>query len=286
MNTENVSLIEAGVLTVTAPALPGFVWRAKGFEAAQRRAWSAAALRDEFAKLPEELWRPAPVAATVAGDWFCPAGRLKELRRACHKEIGAALAKMPLEAGPGERALLAFARDSRMESPAPQFPELSGKSLAIPGFLAEADLPHWRERVQEAWQKGVRIFRLGGIHALALVRELPETERILIAVPPWPVANAQAAGLLKELGVTAAEAHPELPEEAFAALQTRSSLPVRPCSRPTPLLVTRMRIPVEGVITDRQGRNFRLERERATGLTKLWAADGNELEIFRKSDSY
>jgi len=278
--------LEAGKITATLPALPDFVWSAEGFEVARNRAWSAADLQTEFAKLPEELWRPAPVIAAVAGDWFCPAGRLKELRRACQRAVGAALAQTPQSAGAGAQSLLAFARDYRRERTAPHPAMPTGASLLIPGFLPEAEWERWREKVREAWQKGVRIYRLGGIHALSLVRDLPEKERFLLAVPPWATANSIAAALLTELGVNAAEAHPELPEAALTALQKHSPLPILPCSGPTPLLTTRMVLPVEGVLSDRQGRRFRLERERGTGLTNLWADDGRAEETFRKSDAY
>lgn len=277
--------LAGGALTVEASFPPGFRWRQEGFEPARQRAWTESALAEELSKPMPGPWRAIPQKITVEGEWFCPAGALKIMRRELHAALVEAMDRQARQPEPSDLALLRFHQDYMAKRPETGTAVMPEQVLTIPGFVAEADLPRWRDRVRRAWREGVRCFRLGGLHALEFIRELPPEDLMLQAVWPWPAANSAATELLRELGLQSLEPWAELPQPALAELNAHSALPLLPQPPTIALLATRMTLPPLARITDRQQRTFRIVRDAESGLT-LVLAEGDVLPIFRANDRY
>ena len=248
-------------------------WQASiDFAPAKQRPFEAATAEAEFAAGVPEPWAADPVQAEVEGAFFVPSSACRELRRNFWEWAAARLAGRELQ--PEIPAALERFRASRRGVPEPASPlpeREGGAELTIPAFLPEGELAAWRGKIQQAYASSVRRFRIGGIHALELLRPFPEVE--IVAVFPLPVTNSLAAQLLCEERVCAAEPFAELDRESLAALRERSPLPLIRHSGPVPLLVTRAELPAAGEWRDGRGRRFRVEKEKGSGLTLLFAAD-------------
>lgn len=156
-------------------------------------------------------------------------------------------------------------------------PAPEGERMILPGFTPEAELPALRKRLRAACDSGVRVFQIGALHGLELLREFPDVR--IIAGFPLPVCNSEAVRELKCRGVCAVEPFAELDEEALAAFREKSPLPLVESDRSgAALLVTRLELP-GSAWTDGRGRRFRVVRE--NGLSKLYAAEPVD---FRKNE--
>ena len=239
------------------------------FAPARQRPLDAATVEAEFAAGVPEPWEAAPVHAEVEGAFFVPSSTCRELRRNFWEWAAARLAGRELH--PEIPAALERFRVFRRNPPKPpeSLPlEQDMAELRIPAFLPEGELPKWRERISQAYDTGVRRFRIGGIHGLELLRPFAGVE--IIAEFPLPVTNSLAALLLREEGVCAAEPFAELDRRSLSALRTASPLPLLRCPGQVPLLVTRAVLPA-GEWRDERGRRYRVEPGAESGVTLLFA---------------
>lgn len=245
-------------------------WQASvDFAPAKQRPLDAATVEAAFAAGVPEPWEAAPVHAVVEGAFFVPSSSCRELRRSFWEWAAGRLAGRELH--PEIPAALEKFRALRRNPPKPpeSLPlEQNMAELRIPAFLPEGELPKWRERISQAYDAGVRRFRIGGIHGLELLRPFAGVE--IIAEFPLPVTNSLAALLLREEGVCAAEPFAELDRRSLSALRTASPLPLLRCSGPVPLLVTRAVLPA-GEWRDERGRRYRVEPGAESGVTLLFA---------------
>ena len=245
-------------------------WQASvDFALAKQRPLDAATVEAAFAAGVPEPWEAAPVHAVVEGAFFVPSSSCRELRRSFWEWAAGRLAGRELH--PEIPAALEKFRALRRNPPKPpeSLPlEQDMAELRIPAFLPEGELPKWRERISQAYDAGVRRFRIGGIHGLELLRPFAGVE--IIAEFPLPVTNSLAALLLREEGVCAAEPFAELDRRSLSALRTASPLPLLRCSGPVPLLVTRAVLPA-GEWRDERGRRYRVEPGAESGVTLLFA---------------
>ena len=245
-------------------------WQASvDFALAKQRPLDAATVEAAFAAGVPEPWEAAPVHAVVEGAFFVPSSSCRELRRSFWEWAAGRLAGRELH--PEIPAALEKFRALRRNSPKPpeSLPlEQDMAELRIPAFLPEGELPKWRERISQAYDAGIRRFRIGGIHGLELLRPFAGVE--IIAEFPLPVTNSLAALLLREKGVCAAEPFAELDRRSLSALRTASPLPLLRCSGPVPLLVTRAVLPA-GEWRDERGRRYRVEPGAESGVTLLFA---------------
>lgn len=242
------------------------------FAPAKQRPFEAAAAEAEFAAGVPEPWAACPVRAEVEGAFFVPSSACRELRRKFWEWAAPRLAGRELqpEIPAALEAFRAFRR-SAPECPGAFSESTAAAEFVIPAFLPEGELAAWRKRIVQAYDSGVRRFRIGGIHALELLRPFPEVE--VIARFPLPVTSSLAAQLLRGEGVTAAEAFAELDRESLAALKARSPLPILRCTGPVPLLATRLELSAKGMWRDERGRRFRVERSSEEELTLLFSAE-------------
>ena len=211
----------------------------------------------------------------VEGAFFVPASLLKTLRREFWEWAAQRLRPENLRPELAE-ALYRFYRDSRaLPGEVPPVPE--GERMILPGFTPEAELPALRKRLRAACDSGVRVFQIGALHGLELLREFPDVR--IIAGFPLPVCNSEAVRELKCRGVCAVEPFAELDEEALAAFREKSPLPLVESDRSgAALLVTRLELP-GSAWTDGRGRRFRVVW--GNGLSKLYAAEPVD---FRKNE--
>ncbi len=281
--------LDAEGLHVTAPAFPEFEFHSENFAAAERCATEAAALKSVFESGAPDGWRGKVRHCRIDGNWFCPGSVLKNLRRELWTALAPNLNCLAARPRTGDQAQAAFQRDcqARGAAPVPPLPELNAREVFfIPGFIAEGDLKLWRQKLADAYARKVRTFALGGLHGLALLRELAPAGRdvVLMAVPPWPVANSQAVELLRSLGVAAFMPWVELPAGELELLAAHSSLPELPQPADFELLATRCPIP-ESALVDRLDRRFTVRYDGQEKLYKLYAA-APAVEKFRAGEHY
>jgi hypothetical protein len=166
-----------------------------------------------------------------------------------------------------KRTLDSFINALEAEKGSTEIPE-PPQTFEIPGFISESDLPEWEQKISRAAKSGIRFFRAGGIHALTLLKNIPEAQ--LTGVFPLSVTNSQCAALLKENGFVSAAFSPELPPKTIPELLSRSPLPLYRTSAPVPLLVSRTKLAPEGIWQERSGTKLRLDFDPEEKLWKLW----------------
>ncbi len=256
------------------------------FAPAERKAFSREEALREFSSGVPEPWAAGTVDVEVEGRFFVPASLHKQLRREFWQWAAERLRPESVRET-GAEAMARFYADygdrpgQGNPPPLPAAPE----SFLIPAFLPEFELAAARNMVREAYRRGIRRFRIGGLHALELLRGLDGAE--IVAEFPLPVSNSLAAELLSGFGVRQVEAEPELEPAALAELQARSPLPVTVREEETPLLVTRLPLPA-GEWRDGRGNRFRVEREGELSLLFQPGEGGPEhpagVRPFRLSD--
>ena len=255
--------------------LPGFLWRREvAFKPAEQHPATPEAIEKTFSAGAPAPWSAAEVSATLRGrPFFLPPALLKELRREFWTCALEALKTVDVKQAAKE-AIRAFAASLAPSLSGP-LPELTG-AFEIPAFIAEAELPLWKRKIDAACKRGVRTFRIGGFHALKLLEGVPEP--VIAGVFPLSVTNSQCAALFRKLGFSCAALSPELPERSTALLRERSVLPLFP-DAPPPLLVSRAVISPEGVWRDRSGVELRLDFD---PVEKLWKL--RKLEVEKKQN--
>ncbi len=225
----------------------------------------------EFGEGVPEPWRAGNIAATVDGNYFLPASEGKKMRRAFWEWARELLQSDPAEAA-GAAGLARFREDRRNHIVAPPVAGYAPE-FRIPGFIPESEVAFQRDQIALAYRQGVRNFAVGSWHGWELLREYSGINRL--ALPPFPVANSQAAALAAELGAAAFAPWTELEQEAVDLLGRNTALPVcAEVSAPTELLVSRAELGITGAITDGRGNRFRLEYDRQAGLTRLYPEAG------------
>ena len=245
--------------------LPGFLWRRElALGPAEQHPATPEAIEKTFAAGAPAPWSAAGVSATLKGEpFFLPPALLKGLRREFWACALGALKEVDVKQAAAE-AVRAFAASLVPGAPGP-LPDLAG-AFEIPAFIAEEDLPFWKRKIDSALRQGVRVFRIGGFHALKLLEGAPKC--VIAGVFPLSVTNSRCAALFRELGFACAALSPELPERSAALLRERSDLPLFP-DVPPPLLVSRAVISPEGVWHDRSGVELRLGFDPVEKLWKL-----------------
>lgn len=240
------------------------------FAPARERAFSREDALREFSSGVPEPWRAEPLTVEISGAFFVPASRCKQLRREFWNWAAARLRPDSIrDAGVGAMARFYFDYRKRPGGEAGVSPAVPGDGIfQVPAFLPEGELAKTAAAIREAYRRGVRRFRIGGLHAFELLRGLEDLE--IETEFPLPVSNSLAAELLRDLGVCRVEAEPELDAAALAEFCGRSPLPVTERARETPLLVTRLPLPA-GEWRDGRGNRFRVERR--GGLSQLFAGE-------------
>ena len=187
--------------------------------------------------------------------------------------------------------MLRFYRDYQQMSAA--LPAADGRKaqLTIPGFVSESDLDYFRKQIRRAARDGVVDYAVGGLHGIMLLaEELKSLKNINVStVYPLPVANSQAAKLLKRFAVKAFEPWVELPESELVLLQEHSPLVMTEPSGNCELLATRVPLKMQKLI-DKNDQAYCVKYDPHEKLYKLFASEDKNtcsaLEKFRRNPSY
>ena len=258
---------------------------------ARNHAVSPADLQAAFAA-GSESFAAGRIDAAVSGEWFLPAGQLKELRRNfwnwAEQNIPHDLLRR--RAARGLERFLADWRDSEDPARPGNFPDCSaggkddalqgctardiefaqaGDEVILPQFVPETELPALRRRIGSLLNAGAKVFRLTSFFQFALFPEAFRAGIVLKTMFPFPVCNSQSVLVCREFGAAGVQAWIELGQEDLALLQAHSPLPLeayvygRPC-----IFLTRADLPSpSGFISDSHSNRFELEkRENLAGL--------------------
>ena len=267
-----IELDENG-LHITAPELLEFEFHSENFASAEKCAVSEQDLQEVFSATSDSL-RGNVVSVKISGKWFAPRSVLKNLRRELFTALQREISKIAAQPTNTDRAKLRFFRDYQAIKPAvninAEMPE-AAKSMALPGFIAEGDLKMWQDRIQTAYQNGIRNFTIGGLFGIMLLKTAIGSLKGLdiSAVYPLPAANSQAVRLLEYLGVKSFMPWVELPQSLRNELLLHSVLPALPLPEDCELLATRA--PLRGKkLIDKNGQTYKIVWDKAEKLCKIY----------------
>ena len=244
------------------------VWEKEtAFAPPEKHAVTADAIRDVFSAGVPPPWRAGNVTVQLDGVLFVPAAELKKLRRDFWTFAAENLTAEPEGQG---RPMLAFFRDYQAEFAVPQ-PLTPAESYSIPGFCAEGDLEQERERIRQAYCRGIRRFRVCSWYGLDLLKDLQDIE--IVTEFPIPVGNSAGTRLLKNRDVVGAVCDPELNDGELADLQKHAVIPVCRPAEPVPVLATRLHLE-QGEWSGTRGK-VRVEYDRREKLSKIYTVTGD-----------
>jgi putative protease len=255
----------------------------------------------EFAASCSDDFQCGAVKAEIDGKYFLPASELKEIRRAFWDMVKEKISPDTVFS-PGASALEKFRRDYMAIKPAgdvdtlhPETIHVSPNSqrpanrkaytacsifdfnkttdeVVIPSFCPESRLHSLEKLLKEAYQRGIRRFRVTGLYAVEMLKEFKDIE--ILGSFPLPVSNSMAVTELASLGFSQIQGWIELDKEQLEALAAKSPLPVEiyRYGRPA-LLVTRAEVPQKGKIKDARNNVFSIEKDRRTDMTSVYAKE-------------
>ena len=266
--------------------------------AADRHALDEATLTEVFRAADSKVFRAGNIRCTIHGRWFCPAAELKRVRRAFWDFIKTELQPQAVfsDAAVG---LERFRRLYQSITPVRVEPGSCPETVAVkpngeqpgnrrairavsvydvgklateailPEFCPEQKLDSLKKVIRIAYEQGLRRFRTPALFGLELLKPYRDVE--ITAGGALPICNSMAVAELAEHGVSKVQGHVELEKDALLALAAHSPLPVEQYrfGRPV-LLVTRAKIPVEGLFRDARGNEYMARYDRLSGLTRIY----------------
>lgn len=260
---------------------------------ARNHAICADDLKKAFYASGSAVFGAGTVQAEVRGEWFLPAGQLKELRRAfwtwAEKEVPDDLNERRIR-----QSLRAFLNELNAQLPPPEvFSDCTavGKGVKIPAgcraareidiagtadeiilppFVPEAELDALKKKIAALLEQGAEVFRITSFFQFALFPEKARRKLKLRTMYPFPVGNSQCVRVCRECGAEAVQAWIELGQGDYSGLRAHSVLPLeayvygRPC-----IFMTRagLRTP-EGPFRDVRGNGFELVK--FPGMTEVY----------------
>ena len=256
-------------------------------------------IKEAFAEADSSEFALGSFKCTVKGEYFFPAAELKAVRRAYWDMVKETLSPEQVIDQSAGVGMMRFLQDYRKLSPAYTLPERLKETVAIkphgaepasraalradnvftvnkesdeailPDFCPEGKLSALRKAIANAYNMGIRRFRVTALFGLELLKEYKDI--FIIASTPLPVCNSMAAKELERFGVNRVMAHIELEKEAVIALKERSVLEVELYRLGRPgLLTTRAALPIEGPFRDNRGNGFEVRRDDRTGLSRIY----------------
>ncbi|MDD3886596.1 MAG: DUF3656 domain-containing protein [Victivallaceae bacterium] len=251
---------------VSSPALAEVWVKTVDFAPAERAPFAAPTAEAAFREAVPSPWRAGRIDVRVSGSFFVPSSLLKALRREFWGWAAERLDPAPNRSA--SAGLMRFFKDyEAMTAAKAAAPVPAGAECQMCAFVPEGGLPAERERVKQAYESGIRRFRVNSLHGFDLLREFPGA--VAVTEFPLPVANSMAAAELADLGATAAGFDPELDEPARAALREHSPVPLIEPGEP-PLLVTRIALP-SGRWSDRRGNIYTVDFDPVEKLYRLFS---------------
>ncbi len=255
--------------------------RPHGGTPARQHSLSVDSLMTVFAAGSPAGWNIIPVPGSFVEGIFIPASVLKQLRRDIYAELAQLLADSPRSIAAAD-GLKKFEETFRRSQTKPVNRAFRHPDYSIPAFIPagqEADkLRELETFLRQHPSAAVAASSWGGIYWLSMLRSVfPEAE--FMVRPPAPLTNSAAIDLLAEAGINCCESWQELEAEAHNAIAENSLLPVRRAVKIPPLLVTRAKLS-SGVITDREGRRFRIAPVPGEPLNGVYAMDDNPVNVW------
>jgi len=248
---------------------------------AEKNPVSPDTLKNAFSTSNAERVQAGTIAVEyISGRLFMPASVLKAARRSFWEWCDLKYAETAKSRKTSFLERLGKAVANRDEGDASGASRSGDKPFEPPFFIPESELEKAIGQIADL-PEGTLV-ALNSTHVPALLIEAG-FEGDVAATFPLPVCNSMAAreirGLLEKTALNAGkrpsrlvsvEAWVELEGSAIERLAERSPVQVEtPPRRELPLLATRAEIPVEGKITDDRGGEYRIEKDRKTGLTLL-----------------
>ncbi len=260
---------------------------------AQKHPLGAEKIKSEFAAASSEILASGEIDASVDGNYFIPLSVLKDVRREFWKWAEENLSGNDSsdDLMPSLEKFFRFYETlksegllERVTTIAVDMPDLeTGKNLIrcvslggdgdenmLPHFCPEEKLTELRNKINEAYGKGIRRFRITSVYQIGLLKDLNDIK--LVSSYPLPVCNSLAVCELRRLGFVKVQAWAELEQTEIESLIERSSMPVEVYRYGRlPLMMTRAEIPVDGEIRDTRTNKFFVRKDPFTGLDYLYA---------------
>ncbi len=289
------------VNTLNAPFAPYSV--ALSLNPADKHPTDSAKLLSAFAEADSTTFAlSSESCADITGNWFLPAAELKQLRRDFWKKFHAEItpeqiidtrlsaldkfrtdyltlaplkvsedylretvAMKPNGAEPADRR--AIRADNIFD-----LNKLSQEAI-LPEFCPENKLSALKRAIQNAYDSGIRRFRITALYGLELLDGLAgsDPDVFIIASAPLPVCNSAAVQELAKFNCRRIMAHVEMSRQDILDLRDKSILEVE-CfrlGRPS-LLTTRAKIPFSGEFSDARDNKFELRFEKTSGLSRIF----------------
>ncbi|MFZ2655079.1 MAG: U32 family peptidase [Victivallales bacterium] len=260
---------------------------------AQKHPLGEEKIRSEFAAASSEILAPGEISAEVNGEFFIPLSVLKELRREFWKwaegnvsgdsSSDAALSSLKNffrfygtlnsdglaereTTTAGDRSVLKTGKNLiRCVSPGEE-----GDEIILPHFCPESKLPELRSKIAEAYDRGIRRFRVTSIFQLGLLKNFKDLK--LSSSYPLPVTNSIAICELRKVGFIKVQAWVELEEREIEMTIAKSAIPVEIYRYGRlPLMMTRAEIPASGELRDTRGNRLALKKDDLTGLAYVYS---------------
>jgi U32 family peptidase len=144
--------------------------------------------------------------------------------------------------------------------------------VILPAFCPENRIVALRKRIDDAYEAGIRRFRVTSLYQFDLLRTF---EDVFISTAfPLPVCNSLTIEQLSDFGVDRVQAWPELERAALEELRDASQLELEIYRYGRiPLLVTRAKIPIEGRVKDDLEGSYTVHRDNMLGVTYLYSRE-------------
>ena len=274
---------------------PSFWEKTMVLAEAQKHPLSTEKIKTEFTAASSEILAPGEIDATVDGNYFIPLSVLKDVRREFWKWAEEHLSGD----SSSDFALYSLKNFSRFyESLKPDDMHVrettvvgtinsfeTGKNLIrcnpiynfvacdeiiLPHFCPEGKLSELRNQIGEAYEKGIRRFRITSVYQIAMLKDFKDIK--LVSSYPLPVSNSLAVCELRRLGFEKVQAWAELEQTEIESLIAKSAIPVEIYRYGRlPLMMTRAEIPVTGEIRDTRTNKFVVGKDPFTGLDYLYS---------------
>ena len=256
-------------------------------------------LESTFAEADSDLFALGSLSCKINGSFFFPAAELKSIRRAFWDHVKKNLRQEQVFDSSAGVGMMRFRQDYLAMKPGYTLPERLKETVAIkphgaepvsrtalradnvftvnkesdeailPDFCPESKLNALVKAIANAYQMGIRRFRVTALFGLELLKQYPDI--FITASTPLPVCNSMAAKELERFGVRRVMAHIELEKEAISALKEHSVLEVELYRLGRPgLLTTRAELPVSGPFKDNRGNGFEVRKDERTGLARIY----------------
>ncbi|MEA2013537.1 MAG: U32 family peptidase [Verrucomicrobiota bacterium] len=272
------------------------VWiKKETFQEAKKHALDSTTVVNEFSITSSDLFRVSEIKVAVSGNLFVPASILKKLRREFWEwtQKQAELNDIFSPEATAEARFEAFYQKTKntflcnekttyflnKEAKTLEKEEIichnildfdfTANEVILPFFCPEIKLASLKKDIENAYNCGVRKFRVTSLYAVELLKNFSDIE--IYSSFPLPVCNSMAVCGLRKLGYDKVQLWVELEACELRNLVSKSQLPteIYHFGR-LPILVTRAKISKNGEIHDSRDARYEIFHDPITELTYLY----------------